>query len=316
MNSIAFGCTAALLSLSPTAFACSSCGCSLTSDWVNAGLTAQPGLSFDLRYDYVAQTDLRSGTGRLDRAALALPNATEIQQQTYNHYITLGVDYSPNQTWGINLQVPFNYHPHTTIAPGDSSISTSRSGGIGDVRVVGRYQGFGGTGITGVTFGAVLPTGSFRDVFKSGPQTGAALDRGLQAGSGATSALFGAYHFGQLVGHLDYFVQAQGQAALNSRSNFHPGVSAIVSAGVNYTGWRIIRPHVQINTHVSAKDTGIESDHDNSGGTQIYLSPGASFRLGDQITLFTFVQLPLYQYVAGYQITPTLTLSAGIQSRF
>ncbi len=298
-----------------SALACSSCGCSLTSDWVNAGLTAQPGLKLDLRYDYVPQTDLRSGGNRLDHTAITFPNDQEIQRKTYNHYITLGADYSPNQTWGFNIQVQFSHHPHTTIAPGDSDISASRSGGLGDIRAIGRFQGFGGSGITGISFGVKLPTGSFRDVFKSGPQAGGALDRGLQAGSGTVDVLLGAYHFGQLAGHYDYFIQGQGQIPLNSRRQYRAGVAGTASIGMNYTGWGAIKPQLQINTHIAAKDSGLESDRDNSGGTQIYLSPGASLRLSDQLTLFSFVQLPLYQYVAGYQLTPKWTLSVGLQSR-
>lgn len=59
----------ALLTATP-AFACSSCGCNLTSDWLSQGLVAQPGTTIGLRYDYVPQTELRSGTDVVDHGTV------------------------------------------------------------------------------------------------------------------------------------------------------------------------------------------------------------------------------------------------------
>ena len=61
---------AALLTIAPVLFftlssaaqACASCGCTLTADWLSQGLAAQPGTTFTLRYDYVPQTTLQTGT--------------------------------------------------------------------------------------------------------------------------------------------------------------------------------------------------------------------------------------------------------------
>ena len=58
----------ALAGLPSAAEACASCGCTLTADWLSQGLAAQPGTTFSLRYDYVPQTVLRSGTHKVDRA--------------------------------------------------------------------------------------------------------------------------------------------------------------------------------------------------------------------------------------------------------
>ena len=60
--------------LSSPAFACASCGCTLTADWLSQGLAAQPGTTFSLRYDYMPQTTLRSGTHKVDRGAIDLPD--------------------------------------------------------------------------------------------------------------------------------------------------------------------------------------------------------------------------------------------------
>ena len=307
--------TLAGLCLSSAAQACSSCGCTLTSDWITQGLAGQPGTNIDLRYDYVPQTQLRAGISRVDRGAIALPADREIEDYTYNHYVTLGLDHSWSPDWAVNIQVPFNIRPHRTIAEGDLDASHSYTSGLGDVRATVRYQGFGGTGITGIQLGLKLPTGGFRDAFDSGPALGELLDRGLQNGSGTTDALVGAYRFGNLAGRFDYFLQGQLAVPLNSRSDYRPGVGGTASAGVHYNGWRGITPQLQFNLRVAEKDHGAEADRDNSGGTLLYVSPGGAVALGRHLTGFAFVQLPVYQRVNGFQITPVATATVGLRYR-
>ncbi len=306
---------AALLALMPAAAAaCSACGCTLTSDWTGEGLAAAPGLRAELRYDYIPQTQLRSGTGALDRATIALPADREIEQNTYNHYITAGLDWSSGN-WGVGVQAPFVIRPHDTIAEGDTNVSHSHTNGLGDVRVIGRWQGFGSSGVTGIQFGLKLPTGAFGQTFQTGPQAGEAVDRGLQPGTGTTDALFGFYHFGQLAGDFDWFAQVNAAIPIDHRADYRPGNTALGAAGVRYSGWQGITPQLQLNLRVAAPDTGVESDHDNSGGELLYVSPGVTVRLTRRVHAFGFVQLPVYQRVIGYQLTPKATLSVGLQVR-
>ncbi len=308
----ASACFLAISSATP-AFACSSCGCNLTSDWLSQGLVAQPGTTISLRYDDVPQTQLRSGSDVVDRSAIALPTDREIEQHTYNHYVTIAVDHAFSPAWALNVQVPFLSRPHGTIGEGETNISTSRTRGIGDIRATARFQGFGGPGITGIQFGLKLPTGKFRQTFRSGPDAGNDVDRGLQPGSGTFDAIIGAYHFGKLAGAFDFVLQAQGQIPLNHRAEYRPGVSGTFSAGVSYTGWKGITPQLQLNLHLAAKDHGLNADRPNSGGEQLYISPGLSARIRDHFSAFGIAQLPLYQRVNGYQLAPKYTLSLGLQ---
>jgi hypothetical protein len=295
------------------AFACSSCGCNLTSDWLSQGLVAQPGTTISLRYDYVPQTRLRSGGNAVDPSAIPLPTNREIEQHTYNHYVTMVVDHAFSPTWALNVQVPFLSRPHSTITEDETNISTSRTRGLGDIRLTARYQGFGGPGITGIQIGLKLPTGKFRQTFRSGPEIGNDVDRGLQPGTGTFDAIIGAYHFGKLGGAFDYIVQAQGQIPLNSRTEYRAGIAGTFSAGVNYTGWTGITPQLQFNFRVAGKDAGLNADHANSGGEQFYAAPGISAAISDHLSAFAIAQLPLYSHVSGYQLAPKYTLSFGLQ---
>ena len=67
------GAVPSLLLFATAAQACASCGCTLSADWLSQGLAAQPGTTFSLRYDYIPQTELKSGTDVVDRDAILLP---------------------------------------------------------------------------------------------------------------------------------------------------------------------------------------------------------------------------------------------------
>ena len=84
--------------------ACASCGCTLNTDWQSLDYSFKPGLKMDIRYDYLNQNQLRSGTGKISSAAASQINTStgpqEVEKYTENHYITLGFDYSTNMDWG------------------------------------------------------------------------------------------------------------------------------------------------------------------------------------------------------------------------
>ncbi len=305
----------ALAGLSGPALACSSCGCNLTSDWLSQGLVAQPGTTIGLRYDYVPQTQLRSGRDAVDRSAITLPTGREIEKNTYNNYVTLTLDHAFNPEWAVNVQLPFVVRPHNTIPEDETQTSYSRTNGLGDVRVSGRYQGFGGSGITGIQLGLKLSTGGFHQTFRTGSAVGEEVDRGVQVGTGTTDLTVGVYHFGGLTGSFDYILQAVGDIPLNRRENYKPGVAGTFSAAVNYTGWRDLTPQLQMNLRLAGQDKGLNSDHDNSGGEQLYIAPGLTARLSDHVSAFGIVQLPVYQRVIGYQLAPKYTASFGLQYR-
>jgi hypothetical protein len=216
----------------------------------------------------------------------------------------------------VNLQVPYFDRYHTTIAPGDTDISTSQTKSLGDVRVIGRYQGFSPDHSLGMQFGVKLPTGSIHNTFISGPQTGQPLDRGLQPGTGTTDLLLGVYNFGALNRDWDYFVQGLVQLPINYKEDFKPGNGLNVNFGVQYAGFEHWTPRLQINARIEDRDKGAQADIENSGATLVYLSPGAYVHLTHKTHAYAFVQLPIYQRVNGFQIEPKYTASVGVRFQF
>ncbi|MES2047933.1 MAG: hypothetical protein V4447_06010 [Pseudomonadota bacterium] len=300
----------------PTSFACSSCGCTLSSDWDSQGYATVPGGRIDLRYDFLNQSELRngtSGTAKLKPASMSLPSDREIEQGTKNHYVTLGLDFNAGKNWGVNVQIPYIYRSHETIAEGDTDISSSKTSNIGDVKVLGRYLGLSEEKNFGLQFGLKLPTGSFHDNFSNGPQTGKALDRGLQAGTGSTDLLLGVFHFAALNQNWDYFAQGNVQLPFSERDGYKTGTSLNANFGLRYMANETVIPQLQINAKAGHRDSGSDADAENSGGSLMYISPGVTVSLSEKLKVFGFLQLPLYQNVNGVQLAPRYTVSLGMR---
>ena len=307
---------ALLLSLSPLAAqACSSCGCTISSDWGSQGLATKSGLHFDLRYDYVNQSELRSGSHRVDRGDFPLPNDREIELETINRYTTLGVDYGRGD-WGLNLQLPIVDRTHSTYPEVEAELSSSRSSSIGDARLMFRYQGFTPEKSLGVQVGLKLPTGSHDVRFRAGTEAGEPLDRGLQPGTGTTDMLLGVFKFGPMSQNLDYFAQALVQAPLDASDGYRPGTALNLNLGLRYLASERFVPELQLNARNSWRDRGPDADADNSGGSLLNLSPGLSVKLGERFDAFAFVQLPVLQHVNGLQLAPRYSVSVGARYDF
>jgi hypothetical protein len=297
-------------------FACSACGCTLSSDWASQGLAASRGWRFDLRYDFFEQDQLRAGIDTVSTAGITYPTDREIQQYTINRNSTLALDYGIDHNWGVNVSLPWFDRSHATIAAGDTEISTSHDRGIGDLRVLGRYVGFDAQHGTGIEFGLKLPTGKFDSQFRSGPQQGETLDRGLQLGTGTTDLLLGVYNFGALAPDWGYFAHALLQAPLDSRDQFKPGAGINLNFGVRYAAFNQVVPQLQVNARFEKRERGANADVENSGATLIYLSPGLTWNFSRRFSAYGFVQAPLYQRVNGLQLEATELASVGLHYIF
>jgi hypothetical protein len=301
---------------SSTASACSACGCTINSDWASEGMASSNGWRFDLRYDFFEQDQLRSGTDKISRSAIALPADEEVQQYTINRNATLAADYTPNKDWGISVALPWFNRDHATIAEGDTAISTSHDSGIGDLRITGRWTGLAAQRSTSLLFGIKLPTGDSSDRFETGPQQGEIVDRGLQLGTGTTDVIVGINHAGGIAPDWGYFTQALLQAPLNSHDGFKPGIGVNANAGIRYTGNETFEPQLQVNARVEKREQGVNGDVDNSGATLLYLSPGVTWKISRRLSAFAFFQVPLYQRVNGLQLEATEFVSLGVHYHY
>jgi hypothetical protein len=321
-----------IAALSPmSAFACASCGCTLSPDWESMGYSNSSGFRLDLRYDYLNQNQLRSGSHSISPSAASQivnnGDPQEVEKYTKNNYTTLGIDYSANADWGVNLQIPYIDRSHSTLGTASDGTTAGAGGGqyesrtssIGDVKLIGRYQGFTPQHNLGIQFGLKLPTGSYTQTGTSTDATdpGAVpIDRGLQPGTGTTDLIFGGYYTEALNKNWDYFTQMTLQKALNSRDQFKPGDGVNLNVGMRYLGFSGFTPLIQLNARRVQHDKGNNADTVSTGGTLVYASPGFVVPVGDHMSAYGFVQLPIYQYVNGVQLVPRYTASLGVRYAF
>ena len=309
--------TALALALPSAAMACSGCSCSLSTDGQSLGLGNEPGLRLDYRFDYINQNQLRQGGGT---AKEALPVPHETERKTVSMYHTLGIDYAPNNDWGINVQVPYWVRYHDTVQANATSDIKSSYTDLSDVRIVGRWHGLFDDKNTGLLLGAKLPTGRTHRTWKDA--SNGTLDASLQPGSGTTDLILGLTHTVPLAEDWAAFGQAQWQKALTRHNDFKPGDAYTATVGVRWQATETFMPQLQVNGVVNARDSWSSArdntggDPDNSGNWAVYLSPGLGIKLNDQMTAFVFGQIPVYQYVNGYQLAPYYKASAMISYKF
>ena len=327
---LVLGMSALVLMVSAEARACASCGCTLSTDWENMNFTKGGGFTFDLRYDYLDQDQLRAGTGTISPVAASRishdGDPQEVEKYTRNTYVTAALDYG-NGDWGVNVSVPYIKRDHETLGTASDGVTPGPDGGsyisstsdIGDVRIVGRYTGFTPRHNIGLMFGLKLPTGktgltgTSTDPTEPDPVT---IDPGLQPGSGTTDLIVGGYYADSFSQHWSYYAQALYQSAFDTIHAYRPGDGYNLNLGIKYTGFDGFNPQLQLNARYVHHDTGANADTVSTGGTLVYLSPGVAVPLNTRISLYGFVQLPVYQDVRGVQLAPKYTVSAGTRFSF
>ena len=296
--------------------ACASCGsafCTLMTDRFAQGTgDAHLGWSADLRLEFVAQTQLRSGTRNIDSSQVAGEEA--IERRTTNQNLVTTLNYGVDADWSLTLRVPVvrRYHTHDLIDAATGLVATSEQWRFtkpGDVQLLARRQFVPEDGnTTFALFGGLkLPTGATRITNPDG----ARAERALQPGTGTTDAVIGlaARH---VLGGADAVVGQVGvTAALNQQEDFRPGAKFEGSVGWSHAfspDWGTV---LQVNIQRRASDCGTQAEPLNSGSTTVSLSPGVTISVGRSSTIYAYAQIPVYQKVTGIQLVPRSLFAVG-----
>jgi len=290
---------------------CGGAFCTLNTNWDVQGVWDKPGIRLDLRAEFIDLDQLRDGTDKTKPAGVV---DTHDEKRTINRNYIATLDYSFSPDWGVSLRVPVvdRYHNHVHNDVGGPEPETWRFTEIGDVQVVGRYTFYHSpdNGDAGVRFGLKLPTGSTTQ--DNGSER---AERSLQPGTGSTDAILGLYYY-RRVHSLAWFAQAGLQQVIHERADFRPGTQVSADIGLNYAltpDWSLM---LQLNASHKTKDTGANAESDDSGSTNLFLSPGVSYRATRDISLYGFFQQPLYQHVRGTQLTADWSAAVGMSVQF
>lgn len=293
---------------------CGSAFCVVNTDWDTQGAWDRPGTRVDLRFEYIDQDQLRDGTHKTG------PTGEEHDEvRTLNRNWLLTVDHAFDEHWAVSVQAPWVDRRHQHIHNHDDGDSEAQSwdfSEFGDLRVVGRYQ-FGGMnpggGSTGIRFGLKLPTGST----SQDNDEGEAAERNLQPGTGSTDLMLGAYYNAIVPGSpASWFAQASVQLPVDYDDEFRPGKQVSLDLGLRYPMNATVAAMIQANFFWRDKDTGGEAETDESGITQLNLSPGLAVAVGAGTQIYGFVQVPIYQDVRGVQLTADWGAVVGLAHLF
>ncbi len=294
---------------------CGSAFCGVNTQWDAQGLWDKPGLNADLRFEYIDQDQPRSGSDKV--AVGALPRHHD-EVRTINRNWLLNLDYGFDSNWGVTLTLPYmdRSHDHIHNHHGNQIPEAWDFTEAGDMRVVGRYkfnqQPFQ-SGAVGVKFGLKLPTGDY-DVAND---DGDLAERSLQPGTGTTDLILGAYYQRPVVGSsLHWFAQTLWQQPLNDRADYRAGYQLAIDGGLQYGLTEHLAGLLQLNVQIKGRDSGTEAEREDSGSQTLSLSPGLSYALTKTARIYGFVQVPLYQYVNGIQLTADQAYMVGATMAF
>ena len=315
---IAIAAAATVLAAHDSRASCGSAFCLVNTDWSAQGYWAEPGVRFDLRYEYIDLDQPRSGS---DRVSVGQVPRHHDEVETVNRNWVAGFDWNFGNAWGASVSIPYVDRDHTHIHndQGGKEIETWKFHDLGDVRVQGRYDFLSVNEhveqqqTAGLMFGMKLPTGKYDVANGSGEEA----ERTLQPGTGTTDLLLGLYWHGQMpLEDTSWFARVQGTMPMNERAGFKPGKQLAIDGGIRYGVARDVGLMLQVNYLAKGRDSGDAAEPGDSGQTQLLLSPGISWNPAKNAQVYAFVQFPLYQHVNGVQLTADWSALAGLSWRF
>ena len=300
--------------------AAASCGtafCMVNTSWSVQGAWTEPGARFDLRFEYIDQDQPMSGSRKVGVGEI--PKHHD-EVRTINRNWLATVDYTFSPDWSVSATLPLldRRHAHIHNHMGAQLHDSWKFTEIGDLRVLGRRQWRAESveaqrlDFYGANFGLKLPTGK-QDVRNA---AGDLAERTLQPGTGTTDLLLGGYFRRMLGTGASWFADALLQQSLNTHDEFRPGARWSLDLGYRREATDRLGLMLQLNFLHRRRDKGAAAEADDSGGNALFLSPGASYVLGEKLQLYGFLQLPLYQYVNGVQLTADWAVVAGVSARF
>jgi len=263
------------------------------------------GMAF-LQYDYQDQNRNWRGTSQA-------PAANNDDKEIQTHFVTFGLQYMFNRSWGIQAEVPCDFrHFKTKDNAGD--IVSRNWGQLGDIRIEGIYTGFMADLSAGVTFGVKLPTGDF-------DFSPAVVDRDTQIGTGSTDILLGGFYRDNLTKDdwWDWFVQLELDVPVLIQDEYRPGIELDTAAGIDYKGFSLgrvkISPVAQVIFSERTSDSGAAADPDNTGYQRILLSPGIEFHI-HPVKIYADAEFPVYQNFTGNQLAAPVLFKVSLSFMF
>jgi hypothetical protein len=302
------------------AWACA-CGCGVFEVGTSSMLPEGTGGMAFLNYDFQDQNQNWSDSSKA-------PSANNDDKEIRTDFISAGLQYMFNSSWGVQAELPFAYRNFKTVTANPNvpagTITSVNWFSLGDIRIKAIYTGFSPDLSSGVSLGLRLPTGSFSHENAWGD-----VDRDSEIGTGSTDVLIGGFYRGNLTKDLkwDWFAQAEADLPVLTQGDYRPGFEVDAAAGIDYKGFSVgrlkIAPVAQVIVSERTPDLGNDaaggfndgSNGVNSGYTRILLSPGVEFHL-HPVKLYADVEVPVFAHVNGNQLVAPALFKVNLSFMF
>lgn len=267
-----------------------------------------------LQYDYM---DQNQDWHNFQPASPDLNGDKEIE----THFITVGMQYMFNQSWGAQVEIPydFRYFKGTDNA-GD--VATHSWSQLGDIRLEGIYSGFFADQSLGVTYGVKLPTGAHNvDTSDNLNNPLGLVDRDTQIGTGSTDILLGGFYRANFTRDQkwDWFSQALLDVPTFTQGSYRPGVELDASTGIDYAGATLGRalvvPIGQLIFSERSHDDGADASPSDTGYQRLMISPGLEVHV-HPVIFYADVEIPVVQHFTGYQLTASVLYKVSVSWMF
>jgi hypothetical protein len=283
--------------------------------------------SLDLSFQYIDQEQPRLGVRKAHVGQIA---SDHDEIRTINRLAALQLNYPVNDRFQLALTVPYVSRSHQHFDEENARFERWDFASAGDASVQGRIRlvvlGDLAHSSLWLTGGAKLPTGSRHEKGSSGEDA----EVTIVPGTGSTDAVFGVTYQSGIVqntalegvlGHatvVPFFVALNGRVNGRGTQNYRRGNEIQMNVGTEYPITQAVHLLAQVNGRVLSKDDAGETseNRDLTGGRYVYVSPGLRLLLGHGVSVYGFVQVPVYQRVNGLQLTANANYVAGIRKSF
>lgn len=291
-----------------TTYACA-CGCGIFDVGTSSMFPSGAGGMAFLEYNYENQNQNWNGPS-------SAPAADNGDKKIESHFVTFGLQYMFNRSWGAQVEIPYwtrTFKTDLNFGSTPTDVVSRNWSGLGDIRFKGIYTGFSEDLSSGLTFGVKLPTGSVN-------RDADVVDRDTEIGSGSTDLLLGGFHrarFGE--SHWNWFGQANLDLPTLKRGDYRPGLEADAAAGIYYDGFEWghanISPVAQVIGAWRGRDNGLAAASQGSGYQRILLSPGLQVNI-HPVSIYADVEVPVYQNLNGDQLVAPVMFKLSVSYMF
>jgi len=316
----------ALAWASPAGATCGSANCFLVTGVGNP--VVEPGETVvDLSYRYIPQDVKLNGTEhtssvvvpKIDFESGTIVPGHHQELRTVNMLAQLDVAYGLTPNLTLAVAVPFmnqRYHEHYDDfdTPDPALVNTDGTTGMGDVSASLRYAALTtARHMVVVGAGVKLPTGEYRLRDKEG----AINEPTLMPGSGSVDYLLSAM-VQSIVrpGAVTAFASLAPRFNTENDLNYRIGHSLVANAGMAWNATDRVTLSGQVNARHAWADEFLGMAVPDTGSTLVFVTPGVRLATGKASSLYTFVQLPVFEEVRGDNLAPRYGLQIGVSHSF